>query len=101
MQKLNIYSFYANEILENSIIQPTLNTLEYIDKYENLSKENKALLYSTIKVNSDFSEDKISSDFRLGLTQLSLNNIKKIEKYLNKSQSLIKQFEAQTNIEYF
>lgn len=101
MQKLNIYSFYANEILKNKIISPKLINLEYIDNKKELSNETKALLYSTIKVNSDFKEDKISKNFKLGLTQLSLKKIKEIEIILEKNQSLIKQFEAQTNIDYF
>ncbi len=99
--KLNIYTFYANEILQKQYIQPKLEKFESIDIIDELTNEQLALLYSIIKIKSDFSDDKISKDFELGLTQLSLSQIKQIEAKLTYKNSLIKQFEAQTNLKYF
>jgi soluble lytic murein transglycosylase len=100
-QKLNIYTFYANEILQKQYIQPDLEKLDSIEIIKELSNEQLALLYSIIKIKSDFLDDKISKDFELGLTQLSLKQIKEIETKFTYRNSLIKQFEAQTNLKYF
>jgi|GEM_PF-3651286 len=100
MEKLNIYSFYQNELLENRYTQQQLLTLEFIDKNEQISNEEKAFIYAVIKTKSDFKDDFISSNFDLGLTQLNIDLLKKLQD-VEKKDSLITQLEAQTNIEYF
>ncbi len=99
--RLNIYTFYANEILQKQYILPNLEKLDSIEVINELTNEQLALLYSIIKIKSDFSDDKISKDFELGLTQLSLEQIKQIETKFTYKNSLIKQFETQTNLKYF
>lgn len=99
---INIYSLYANERL--SKVSKDTNFLEDNEFMNSLKKEYDnsriALLYTITKLKSEFKEDKISSDFEIGLMQLKSNFVKNIATVFNEEYNIFKQLEANTSLKY-
>lgn len=86
---LNIYSFYANELLGNEINDYAF--LQRLDEFDNqlekYDNERVALLYAIAKVKSNFDVNKISKDFEVGIMQLKNSFVENITTILNEENN--------------
>ncbi|RXJ89271.1 hypothetical protein CRV01_11700 [Arcobacter sp. CECT 8983] len=89
--KIDIYTILANELLEDKIkfVFKQIKNKEFIKITKKLSLQEQALLYSLIKVNSNFDNKFISKEFTIGL--LSQNyKLENIEDFYKNGLSLEK-----------
>lgn len=103
--KLNSFSFYslfANELLQKKQknLNETFKNSKFEKIYKNSDKDRKALLFSIIKSKSDFDANKISTDYKIGASQLSQSTLKTISILLNEEYNLEKQFILEDSLRY-
>ncbi len=67
---------------------------------KNYDANRVALLYSIAKVNSTFNVNKISYDFKIGITQLNSNFVKTISENIDEEYNIFNQFNEEINIKY-
>jgi soluble lytic murein transglycosylase len=98
---LNIYTLYIKQQLKEEIIKSTdFKVLDY-DFLKTCSNNRKILINSFAKTLSSFDENKISSEFNLGLMQVNLKKAENIMLFNNLNTKKEDLLIPKVNITYF
>lgn len=98
---LNIYTLYTKQLLKEKVqTNDNFNLLKY-DLLKNCSKENIILINSFAKTLSSFDENKVSSEFDLGLMQVNLEKANKITLFHNLDTKKEELLIPKTNLLYY
>ena len=100
---LNLYSLYANELLEKKLTDynflPRLK--EFDDQLNDYDVDRVALLYAIAKVKSNFDSNKISNDFEIGIMQLKNSLVNNIYTLFNENGNLsLNQFSVENSLKF-
>lgn len=102
LNSFNFYFLFAIELLQKE--QKDFSSLLKNEEFENLTKEfdlkRKALLFAIIKVQANFNENKVSKDYKIGVSQLNQKTLKSLSVLLNEEYDLQKQFILKESLKY-